>query len=342
MYTDSLLTRNLPSEYFHEDSQLMIAAASIGGISCETKTEPRFSIEQQLMQSVLEQSQRITEVTCEFPVHNLDCGGVTVRQLGPVAAWGGELIVHCGTIEQLKELIKVVSAEMGVKISGFISELDDSGLVFHMSRWPRRVGVPVPPISDSKQILDRLIANAECYSFEAISKEDIWGAPHARALLGLEEGYFDGRRKNIIINWDAAQDKSLERLICTLSTQIGDLQQFGIDIHAFQEASKLIECLRSATFTTRHTVEEVTRAIGSSAATLTPTYIYSIDQAKDYCYEEPAVIVEGPNSECFFAAVVKVGHAMHQARFSYEDLNCGVAWNVEILDYCENAAARLK
>ena len=89
-------------------------------------------------------------------------------------------------------------------------------------------------------------------------------------------------------------------------------------------------------------MEEVVKGIGSFLAKFTPAYIYSIDQAKGYCYEEPAVIVEGPNSECFFAAVVNVGHAMHQARFSYEDLNCGAAWNVEILDYCENAAARLR
>lgn len=52
--------------------------------------------------------------------------------------------------------------------------------------------------------------------------------------------------------------------------------------------------------------------------------------------------IEGPNSEYFFVAVVKVGHAMHQARFSYEDFSYGAAWNVEILDYCENAAARLR
>lgn len=53
-------------------------------------------------------------------------------------------------------------------------------------------------------------------------------------------------------------------------------------------------------------------------------------------------MVEGPHSESFLAAIVKLGHALHQARFSYEDLSCGAAWNIEILDYSENVAARLR
>lgn len=212
--------------------------------------------------------------------HALDCGGITARQLGPIAAWGGELIVRCEKIEQLKEIIKIVSADLGVKISGFISERAVGNFVFHMSRLPRRVGVPVPPISDSKQVLDRLMATTDRYSIEAVSKEEEWGRPHARALLGLEEGYFDGRRKNIISNWDTAQDKSLDSLTRTLSTEIGDLQQFGIDIHSFQDAGKLIECLRSKNFATLHTIEEVKHWVGNFAAKLQPAYIYSVDQSK--------------------------------------------------------------
>ncbi|MFI0434140.1 MAG: hypothetical protein ACH350_00235 [Parachlamydiaceae bacterium] len=341
MHTDFLLTKNFTEYQIHENPDWTVPAMSNDAANCETKGS-ELSVGEKLIQLILEKSQRIAETTHEFSIHNFDCSGIAVRQLGPVAAWGGKLIVHGGTIELLKNLIKAVSAEMRVKISGFIWELDDGGWVFHMSRWPRRVDVLVPPISESKQILERLVATAERFFFEAVSKEEAWGAPHARALLGLEEGYFDGRRKNIIIKWDAAQDKSLESLICTLSTEIGDLEQFGIDIHSFQEAGELVECLRNTILTTRHRVEEVIQGIESSAVTFTPAYIYSIDQPKDCCYEEPAVIVEGPNSECFFADVVKVGHAMHQARFSYEDFSCGAAWNVEILDYCENAAARLR
>ena len=291
--------------------------------------------ERQMMQEMLEHSQRITEVTRSFPNRNVRCNEIALRQLGPIAAWGGELIVRGGTIEELKELIKAASAEMNVKISGFISILDDGHLVFHMSRWPRRIGLSVSSILDSRQILDRLIAMAKVRSIfsEVIRKEEEWGAPDARALLGLEEGYFDQRRKNIIANWNAAEEKSLESLIRTISIEIGSLEQFGVDIHSFQEASSLIESLQRTIFTTRHSIEEVIEGIGDSfMAQFIPADIYSIDQRKDYCYEEPAVIVKGPNSESFFAAVVKMGHIMHQARFSYEDLSCGAAWNVEILD----------
>lgn len=294
------------------------------------------------LDAILEQQRGFSLPTAKFPVTQREFDGIRARTLGPVTAWGGELQVPGLSLQGLKSLIDEASVELKAKISGFIVPAPEGGYIFHMSRWPRRAGLEVPSIEESRQILEKLHARALTVDSASSIHEESFGRPAIRFVFGLEEGYFEGRRKNLVASADAMPEKTVQALQRAIELEIGDLSALGIDMSGADSFDSLLALLESTSFAKLHSAEEAREVIGPRAKSFEEGLIYSFDGSRGYSYEEPCVVVTGPHTDDFVNSSVRFGHAARQARFSMEDLleRCGS--NVELLDYSENAAARMR
>jgi hypothetical protein len=263
---------------------------------------------------------------------------VNVRILGPERMWGGELHTSGLTIPELQERLNNTGQRTGLRLAGYIIDEQDGALRYHMARLPRRINLAVPEI----EVFQRALSEAETTIKQSgivciATEEKPTEGPILRVLLGLEEGYFESRRKDLLRQIDGATFSDVTQIRDTFLHRIGDPSVWGINLENASSITAAREAISSVSMSRRHTVDEVRKNL-SAEFTVTPALIHSV--APDYIYIEPAVEITAPQTHRHFEAVTLLAAQFHQARFSLEHLDTMEAFNVEILEDSTNNAAR--
>ena len=262
-----------------------------------------------------------------------------VQLLGPMRAWGGEILVKDMSLDDAKALVEKTGKTLGCRFPGYFSELDDGTIVYHISRYPRRAGLEVPPLSEFRGTLQSLYdAFTSGTAQVEMREEELRPIPTLRVVLGLREGYFDQRKKDIEAKIVDGTFSDIEEVRMAISNRLGDMTEHGIDVDSFEDPQKLREALQQISLSVLHDVREASEFLGASAK-VRPAEIYSV--APDYTYAEEAVLIEVPADRGHFEKLVRLADSMKQARFTTERLDTGSVVNVEIKAFTENRSAKM-
>jgi len=154
--------------------------------------------------------------------------------------------------------------------------------------------------------------------------------PRFRVLLGLQEGYADYKKRNIVERIDKQEIATLEDAKKSIESEIGNLSEFGINIEKFTSLDELKGVLEKANFGKDHTLEEVQKELGDEFD-LTQAEIYSVGPWGKYT--ESAIVIEGDKKQV--QKIYALAEKFHQARIAVEDLQEGQSYMVET-KYCED------
>lgn len=111
------------------------------------------------------------------------------RELKPEEFWGGSVSFEGLSPEEFAQKIKEAAEETGFTYSGYTSEEE-----YHFSRYPRRAFGPVASIEKHQEALKVLAEKLGVNSKEEVRTEE----PRFRVLLGLEEGYLEYKKKELL------------------------------------------------------------------------------------------------------------------------------------------------
>jgi hypothetical protein len=141
-----------------------------------------------------------------------------------------------------------------------------------------------------------------------------------RVILGLEEGYFESRRKDILRQIDdfTLTSTTVHDVQDMFMQRIGTPTDWGIDLDSAKSATEIRKIIDSVSMSKVHTREEVLTEL-SSEFQVTPCMIYSV--APEYIYKEPAVRIVAADSEVNLEKLVLLAAKFRQARFSLERLH---------------------
>jgi len=248
------------------------------------------------------------------------------RELRPEEFWGGFVSVENLSDEEFAQKIGEAANELGFTYSGYRIPKGEKGFIYHFSRYPRRAFGPVAPIEKHQEALQKLAEKLGVNGEEEKRTEQ----PRFRVLLGLQEGYAEYKKRNIVERIGKAEIVTLADAKRDVKSEIGDLLEFGIDIDKFASLDELKEVLEKANFGKDHTHEEVQKELGDEFD-LTQVEIYSVGPWGTYT--EPAVLIEGDKTR--LQKVYALAEKFHQARIAVEDLQAGQSYMVET-KYCED------
>jgi len=274
----------------------------------------------------------------QVPFSHREIAHVPLRILGPEKMWGGELRVVGPTPEGMEQLLKWAGQKSGGRLPGYIIDEPDGSVSYHVSRLPRRVTIPVPPEEEfltAVQAAQETIRKQDfvcSLRIEAISDKEEF-----RVILGLEEGYFESRRKDLLRQIDDFTLASVKEVRDAFLQRLGNPGDWGIDLDSGNSVSALREIIDSVSMSRLHSVKEVLAEL-SEEFNVTPCTIYSV--APEYTYREPAVRIVAPDTKANLEKLVLLAARFHQARFSFERLHTGEAFNIEILADSDNTAAK--
>jgi len=270
----------------------------------------------------------ITENKSNFPSQDFQGfgkeGKAEVRELRPEEFWGGSVSVEGLTEEEFSQKLSEAANELNFTYSGYLVKKSEGGFEYHFSRYPRRAFGPVPPIEKHQKALEVL---AEKLGVEG-KEEKLKGEPKFRVLLGLQEGYSEYKKLNILDRINKGQISSLEEAKKAISLEIGDV--LGLDIDSFDSLDELKENLEKINLGKDHNLEEVEKELGKEFD-LTQAEIYSVGPWGKYT--EPAVVIEGNKNQ--LQKVYALAEKFHQSRIAVEDLGVGQSYMVET-KYCED------
>jgi len=248
------------------------------------------------------------------------------RELSPEEFWSGVVFVEDLSDEEFEQKIIEVAKELDFTYSGYRIPKDEKDFEYHFSRYPRRAFGPVASIEKHQEALQKLAEKLETHGEEEKKTEQ----PRFRVLLGLQEGYGEYKKRNIVERINKRDITTLEDAKKILESEIGDLSEFGIDINKFSNIEELKSVLEETNFGKDHTLEEVQQELGETF-NLTQAEIYSAGSWGKYT--EPAVLIEGDKSQ--IQKVYALAKKFHQARIAVEDLQAGQSHMVET-KYCED------
>lgn len=271
-----------------------------------------------------------------FPVTSQRVQPVFAKQLGPIEFWGVDISIS-GSRDDLKEVINEVVLRTGKRITGYFTQ-SPSGTTFHISRLPRsRVGLSVDSIETYESALTEFEAGLKHNQLSPqVYRATQANQPEVQSLFGLEEGYYENRRRELI-EYMPETIGDMQALLQELEERFGDLSRFHCENPYDSRCS----------FAITHTLEEIDRFLAGGDFTATPAEIFaagpkSYDPTKLSIYSEPAVFVAGklPALEPIPRALVTIASELGQARFSVEYPRAKTATNVEIVGLSEGASAQ--
>jgi hypothetical protein len=266
-----------------------------------------------------------------------EIAGVNVRILGPETLWGGEISVVSLDTSELQEILNQTGKRTGLRLAGYISQ-QEGGLNYHMARLPRRVNLEVPPLETFQQAFDAVQHTLSNDGIDYKSREEqAVLEPQLRVLLGLEEGYFESRRKDLVRQIGEMIFSNVDQVREAFELRIGDPLPWKIDFQNWTSIEDAKQNLEAVSMSKLHTFEEI-RSMLPSEFEVNQCLIHSV--APDYIYVEPAVEIIAPRTQMNFETLTVLAAQFHQARFSLEHLDTMEAFNVEILEDSASNAAR--
>lgn len=251
---------------------------------------------------------------------------VEVRELWPETLWRGSVNVpeHMSR-EEFQAIAKTTAEELNFTFSGYETGRQGTGFNYYFSRYPRRAFGPVAPVETYQNALRELSSAIGAEGTE----EALTIEPRFRVLLGLEEGYAEGKKRELLDKIEKGEIANIEQAKSYIKEKINDTSK----IHSFEsieDLEELKDLLETTNFSLKHSIDEVSRITGNDFQ-LTPAKICSIGSWGQY--EEPAVIIEGDMAH--IQKVYALAEQFRQARIAVEDLHNGQAHMVET-KYCED------
>lgn len=251
---------------------------------------------------------------------------IEVRELAPEEFWSGSLSVRGLNEEEFAKIIEEVANEIGFTYSGYRVSRGEKAFDYHFSRYPRRAFGPVAPIEKYQEALRKLAEKLETNGKEEKKSDQ----PKFRVLLGLQEGYSEHKKREIIELIGKGEITDLENAKIIVKSEIDNLSEAGIDIDKYSSIEELKTILEKTNLGKDHTLAEVQEALGEGF-TLVPAEIYSAGSWGKYT--EPAIIIEGDKSQ--LQKVYVLAERFRQARIAVEDLQAGQSHMAET-KYCED------
>jgi hypothetical protein len=284
----------------------------------------------------LQRAPHVDDAKVEVSHHEV--AQVPLRILGPEKMWGGELRVFGPTVFGMEDLLKRAGQESGQRLPGYIIDEPDGSVSCHISRLPRRINLEVPPEKEFVTAVQAAQKSISAMDFNCLLQiEQLSSKEEFRVILGLEEGYFESRRKDILRQIDDFTLTTVHDVKDMFMQRIGTPTDWGIDLDSAKSVTEIRKIIDSVSMSKVHTTEEVLAEL-SSEFQVTPCMIYSV--APEYIYKEPAVRIVAADSEVNLEKLVLLAAKFRQARFSLERLHTGEAFNIEILADSDNTAAR--
>ena len=212
----------------------------------------------------------------------------------------------CGIIYNITDIndIKLESRNIDRRICGYFYNFEGK-IIYEFNRFPRRFDHVVSSIEYYVETL-HLLSNG--------LKNCGYGTPvddgKIKAVIGREEGYYEGLRKQIL-QMELSPEKLEEEIVKTLKLP-GNTDIANISL------SKL------------HSIEEAEFELHDSSISLTPIDFYVLNPEYDfYPYEEPGIMIECELSDENVEKILSLAIKWKQDRISIESY-VGVV-NFEIL-----------
>lgn len=246
---------------------------------------------------------------------------VGANELKPEKFWGGFVSVRNLTQEEFIQIVTQLATDLHFTYYGYILK-GEKGFSYHFGLYPRQI----LPVERYKEALKRL---AEKLGVEGVV-ETKSKKPRFRILLGLQEGYAEQEKLNIIRLIDAGKITDLAEAKKIILEKIKNLSEFSIDLNDFFNLWDLRSGLEKKNFGKDHSFKEVESALGKEF-NFSPAEIYTIGSGGKYM--EPAVVIEGDKSQV--QKIYALAINFHQARITVEDLQYHKSHILET-EFCEN------
>jgi hypothetical protein len=254
-------------------------------------------------------------------------------------SWVGSITFESRHEPDVKLLIQKTSRELGLSIPGYFTNNSEGFTTFSTSRYPRRAGDAVPPVANYRRSLDALAtAINPLDGLRASCEESLRDIPSLRIVLGLEEGYFEGKKKEVLAQVTNGKVSTKTELEAALTTLLGDYSSLGIDISECPDLTSAVAIVQGSNLGVRHTLAEVKAFLGEMFE-VTQAQVFSVRPEYTDPYEEPAAAIEAPATKDNFEKFVLLANAFKQARFSVENLATGAVVNIEIEHFSTKPAA---
>ena len=209
----------------------------------------------------------------------------------------------------------------------------------HISRDPRRVGHEVPPVEvyqETIRALTQNLAKAQIFAYSA--EEALAEKPTLRVVLGMEEGYFEGRRKEVLSLVEKGAVSSQQELQEALTRLIGDYEAVGMNFSKAKTFEEAVAVIKARPLSITHSIEETQSLLGE-AFEVSPARIFSASSDYSTPYQEDAAVIIAPATKENFERLVTLADKFKQARFSVEKLDKELVVNVEILAFSQAKSA---
>lgn len=268
-------------------------------------------------------------------------GDTKLRILGPIASWGGEITFSHADRARIEEQINSTSAETGLRIPGYFIASGSEEQTFHISRYARHAEQEVPTKASYQSVMDLLGKKISSAGISATVHEEVPSSERTiRVVLGLDEGYFEGRKNEVLAQATQGLISTTEELKYALSTLLGDYASLGIDLEGERDFSRALEVVRAASLAKTHTLAEVKAFLGGSFE-VCAAHVYSAAPEYATPYQEPAALIIAPATKATFEKLIALGDFFKQARFSVENIAAGSVVNVELQNFSTIKAAAM-
>jgi hypothetical protein len=260
------------------------------------------------------------------------------RELRPERFWAGKVTVADDSVDlsRLKEAIGQVAKTTGVTFSGFLRE-SPQGIVYEISRYPRRAFGPVASIETYEENLEKLAVGLREQGISARSAAvELPERQVFRVVVGLEEGYFNHEKGTLLDKVRAKTTPGCEpdevREVMVLFERAGVAESVAcLASQPCATRAEIIKILEAADLAKHHSLSEI-RALTSETVELASVQILAAGPWGKY--EEAAALITGDPE--YLDAVKHVAAVFHQARIAVEEIgpDGGAAHMVEIVAYC--------
>jgi len=247
---------------------------------------------------------------------------VGTNELKPEKFWGGFVSVQNLTKEEFIQTVTQLATDLHFIYYGYIIKEGEKEFNYHFGSYPRQI----LPIERYQEALKKL---AEKLGVEGVV-ETKSKKPRFRILLGLQEGYAEQEKLNIIRLIDAEEIIDLAEAKKIILEKIKNLSEFPINLNDFSNLGDLRSGLEKMNFGKDHSFKEVENALGKEF-NFSQAEICTIGSGGKYM--EPAVVIEGDKSQV--QKIYTLAINFHQARITVEDLQYHKSHILET-EFCEN------
>ena len=243
------------------------------------------------------------------------------NELKPEKFWGGFVSVKNLTKEEFVQIVTQLAIDLHFTYYGYIIK-EEKGFNYHFGSYPRQ-------ILSTERYKEALKKLEEKLGVEGVVEKKS-KKPRFRILLGLQEGYAEQEKLNIIRLIDIGEIANLEEAKKIILKKIKNLTDFSISLNDFLDLTDLRNGLEKMNFGKDHSIKEVQNTLGEEF-TFSPAEICTIGSEGKYM--EPAIIIEGDKSQV--QKIYALAINFHQARITVEDLQYHKSHILET-EFCEN------